>query len=195
MRQANKAVLRENYPLPTFDTVMTKLQNAKYSSRLDLENAYHQIELAEESRPITTFITHKGIFRYKRLMFGVNSAPEIFQRVFENLLTICRNCINYLDDIIVYGSTEEEHDTCLAQVLKIFQNNNVRLNKTKTLTKVKQLEFLGHKLSDKSIEADQKKIKTILEFRTPVNKEETRSNQSQHNSWGWLRTWGNLCQI
>lgn len=175
MRQANKAILREKYPLPTFDTFMTKLRNTKYFSRLDLESAYHQIELAGESRPITTFITHKGMFRYKRLMFGINSAPEIFQRVFESLLTTCKNCINYLDDIIVYGSTEKEHDECLAHVIKVFQDNNVRLNEAKTVTKAKELDFLRHRLSDKGIDADQKKIKIILKFRPPANKEEVRS--------------------
>ncbi|XP_054745936.1 uncharacterized protein K02A2.6-like [Anastrepha obliqua] len=75
MRRANHAVLRENYPLPTFESVMTKLREAKIFSRLDLKWAYHQLELDEESREITTFITHKGLFRYKRLMFGINSAP------------------------------------------------------------------------------------------------------------------------
>lgn len=98
MRRANEAIQRENYPLPTFDSFMTKLRNAKYFSRLDLESAYHQLELDTESRPITTFITHKGLFRYKRLMFGVNSAPEIFQRIFEAILAPCQNCLNYLDD-------------------------------------------------------------------------------------------------
>lgn len=175
MRRANEAILRENYPLPTFDSFMTKLRNAKYFSRLDLMNAYHQLELEKDSRPITTFITHKGMFRYKRLMFGVNSAPEIFQRIFEAMLASCKNCLNYLDDIIVYGSSESEHDACLKKVMEVLNENNVLLNKTKCLIKVQELEFLGHKLSDKGIEADQKKIKTILDFRAPENKEEVRS--------------------
>nr|CAH7765262.1 unnamed protein product [Callosobruchus chinensis] len=70
MRRANEAILRENYPLFTFESFITKLRNAKYFSRLDLTSACHQLELHEESRPITTFITHKGMFRYKRVMFG-----------------------------------------------------------------------------------------------------------------------------
>lgn len=90
MRRANQAVLRENYPLPTFDTFMTKLRGAKLFSRIDLKWAYHQLELDESSRHITTFISHKGLFQYKRLMFGINSAPEIFQRVLEKLLCSCK---------------------------------------------------------------------------------------------------------
>ena len=78
MRRANKAILSENQPLPTFDLFMTKFRGANFFTRLDLRNAYHQLELHESSREITTFITQKGLFRYKRLIFGVNSAPEIF---------------------------------------------------------------------------------------------------------------------
>lgn len=162
MRRANEAILRENYPLPTFDSILTKIRTAKYFSRLDLEWAYHQIELDEESRPITTVITHKGMFRYKRLMFGVTSAPEIFQRIFENILAHCKNSLNYLDDIIVYGSTEQEHDACLGKVITVFQENGILLNKTKCIKKVQKLRFLGHVLSHKGIETDQDKVKTIL---------------------------------
>lgn len=175
MRRANEAIKRENYPLPTFDSFMTKLRNSKYFSRLDLESAYHQLELDIESCPITTFITHKGLFRYKRLMFGVNSAPEIFQRTFEAILVSCQNCLNYLDDIIIYGATEAEHDHCLNKVINVLNNYNVLLNKSKCLFKVQELEFLGHKLSRQGIEADQRKVQTILEFRSPQNKEEIRS--------------------
>lgn len=175
MRRANEAILRENYPLPTFDSFMTRLRKAKYFSRLDFVNAYHQLELDEESRPITTFITHKGMFRYKRLMFGVNSAPEIFQRVIEEMLSACTNCMNYLDDVIVYGSTEEEHDLCLKKVLETFKENNVLLNEAKCTRKVKELCFLGHKLSEHGIDADQRKVETIQNFRSPQTKEELRS--------------------
>lgn len=88
MRRANRAILRQNYPLPTFETFMTKLKEAKYFTRLALKNAYHQIELHEYSREITTFISPHGLFRYKWPLFGVNSAPEIFQRLLEEILSL-----------------------------------------------------------------------------------------------------------
>lgn len=175
MRRANEAIRRENYPLPTFESIMTKLGNAKYFSRLDLEWAYHQIELDIESREITTFITHKGMFRYKRLMFGVTSAPEIFQRIFENLLAQCKNCLNYLDDIIIYGQTEEEHDTSRRKVMEVFRKYNVLLNKSKCTERTQELQFLGHRLSSNGIDADQDKVQTIQNFRAPATKEELRS--------------------
>lgn len=70
MRRANEVIKRENFPLPTFDSIITKLRNVKFFSRLDLKWAYHQIELDPESRPITTFRTHKEMFSYKGLIWG-----------------------------------------------------------------------------------------------------------------------------
>lgn len=175
MRRANEAILRENYPIPTFDSFMTKLRNANYFSRLDLKDAYHQLELHVDSRPITTFITHKGLHRYLRLMFGVTSAPEIFQKIMEQILSPCKNSLNFLDDIIVFGSTELEHDECLKVVLLVLKENNVTLNDEKCLFKVRELDFLGHKLSDKGIDVDVKKVNEIMTFRSPNTKEELRS--------------------
>ena len=80
IRQANCAVERERYPIPTIDEVLQDM-NSKVFSKLDFRWGYHQIELSEESREITTFITHKGLYRCKRLMFGISSAPEKYQRV------------------------------------------------------------------------------------------------------------------
>lgn len=175
MRRANVAILRENYPIPTFDSFMTKLRNANYFSRLDLKDAYHQLELHTDSRPITTFITHKGLHRYLRLMFGITSAPEIFQKIMEQILAPCQNSLNFLDDIIVFGTDEQEHDECLKIVLQILKENDVTLNEEKCCFKVRELNFLGHKLSDKGIDVDSKKVNEIMSFRSPVNKEELRS--------------------
>lgn len=175
MRRANEAILRENFPLPTFDGVMTKLRGAQYFSRLDMSNAYHQLELEENSRQITTFITHLGLLRFKRLMFGVNSAPEIFQRIFQNLLAPCPNCLNYLDDIIVYGKTDVEHDARLRKVLHTLKELNVLLNQSKCQFKVQKLEFLGHILTSAGISPDPTKIQVVRNFRSLTNKEELRS--------------------
>jgi len=135
MRRANQAILRQNHPLPTFEAFMTQLRDARYFSRLDLKDAYHQLELHEQSREITTFITPLGLFRYKRLMFGVNSAPEIFQRRLEQLLSGSSNVLDYIDDIIVFGKTEDEHDKALKRVRGILKENNALLNEKKCVYK------------------------------------------------------------
>ena len=86
MRQANCAVECERYPIPTIDEVLQDMNNSKVFSELDLRWGDHQTELSEESCEIMTFITHKGLYRYKRLMFGVSSAPEKYQQVIQQTL-------------------------------------------------------------------------------------------------------------
>lgn len=81
MRRANAAILRENHPLPTMDQLLPRIRDANIFSRLDIENAFHQVEISPSSRYITTFISSRGLLRYKRLMFGISCAPEIFQNV------------------------------------------------------------------------------------------------------------------
>lgn len=76
MRRANLAIKRENHPLPTMEQLLPKIQNAKMFSKLDIKDAFHQLELVPESRHITTFISGKGFYRFKRLMFGITCAPE-----------------------------------------------------------------------------------------------------------------------
>ena len=81
MRRVNQAVIRERFPIPTIDEVMLEMNGSSVFSKLDLRMGYHQIELDGESRKLTTFNTHRGLFRYKRLMFGISAAPEIYQNV------------------------------------------------------------------------------------------------------------------
>ena len=115
MREANKAVKREKHLMPTLDELITDRDGATVFSTLDLTSGYHQLELDPESRYITTFSTHVGLRPYKRLMFGINAASEIFQNSIAELLTGLPGCKNISDDIIVYGRDVREHDeTCTA---------------------------------------------------------------------------------
>ena len=111
MREANKAVKREKHLMPTIDDLVADLNGATVFSKLDLSSGYHQLELAPESRHITTFSTHVGLRRYKRLMFGINAASEIFQNAIEEILTGLPGCKNISDDIIVFGKTHREHES------------------------------------------------------------------------------------
>ena len=83
MRKANRAIVRERHPIPTVDDVLYQLNGSTTFRKLDLKWGFHQIELEEQSRNITTFITHKGLYRYKRLMFGISSAPELHQHTIQ----------------------------------------------------------------------------------------------------------------
>ena len=151
MREANKAVKREKHPMPTIDDLVADLNGATVFSKLDLSSGYHQLELEPESRHITTFSTHVGLRRYKRLMFGINAASEIFQNAIEEILTGLPGCKNFSDDIIVFGATTAEHDQILYGVLTRLQQHGVRLNKEKCSFSRSEVTFYGHIFSSEGI--------------------------------------------
>ena len=151
MRQANSAIVRERHPIPTLEETLQELHGAIIFSKLDLRSGYHQIELHPESRPITTFTTQNGLYQYTRLMFGVSSAPEIYQHVIQQVLQGCRGVRNISDDIIVFGKTRDEHDQNLETVLQRLQQSNLTLNQEKCLFGVNKLKFFGHEVAASSI--------------------------------------------
>lgn len=176
MRRANVAILRERHFMPTIDDFLPRFTSAKFFSRLDIKEAFHQVELDEDSRYITTFITHMGLFQYKRLMYGIVIAPEIFQRILEQILSRCgKNTVNFIDDILVFGETESEHDEALESVLSTLKEYGVLLNKDKCVFKVQKLEFLGHTISSEGIQPSSDKIEALRKFRAPSCPEEVRS--------------------
>ena len=128
MRRANQAVTRERYPIPTVDEVIQDLNQSKVFSKLDIRLAYHQIELTPDSREITAFMTHKGVYRYKRLMFGVNCAPEMYNKVMNQVFQGLEGVKNIFDDVFVHGTTKEEHDKILEEILKRLQEKELTLN-------------------------------------------------------------------
>lgn len=116
MRAANKAVRRENFPMPNIDVAMASIRKVSRLSKIDLEAAYYHFELDRQSRNITTFVARSGVYRFCRLMFGIKSAPELFQREMENLFRGIKGLIVYMDDLLIYAETDEEHDEILKQV-------------------------------------------------------------------------------
>ncbi|GFO27048.1 retrovirus-related pol polyprotein from transposon 412 [Plakobranchus ocellatus] len=131
MRAPNTAIRRERHSTPTLNELSTTLADAKYFSKLDLNQGYHQLELNEESRYITTFATHRGLYRYKRLNFGINSAAEIFQEVIRQTLNGLSVVINVSDDILVYGKSKEVHSQNLRKVLERLRSKNLTVHSTK----------------------------------------------------------------
>lgn len=175
MKYPNEAIQREHYPLPMIDTFLNKLRGSTVFSKLDITSAFHHIELHPESRGITTFMTSRGLMRFKRLMFDINCAPEIFQRVMSEMLAGIEGVIVYIDDIVVAGPTKEEHDGRLQEVLSVLKENNALLNEAKCLIGVSELEILGFKVSAAGINPSDDKISAIQNFRKPETKEEVRS--------------------
>ena len=175
MRQANQAILRERHPIPTVEETLQELHGAAVFSKLDLKWGYHQIELDPDSCGITTFATHQGLWRYKRLMFGISSAPEAYQSIIQQSLHGCPGVRNISDDIIVYGKNQAEHDQNLEAVLQRIKDKGLTLNKQKFLFGVSEITFFGFKISAAGVSPDDQKIDAIKNARCPTNPNEVRS--------------------
>lgn len=175
MRLANRAIIRENHPLPTLDDIWPQLNKATVFSIIDIKNAFHQVELSPESRHITTFITKRGLLRYTRLMFGITNAPELFQKTLVRILIGCKGVINYLDDILIFGSDKEDHDVNFKKVMERLRSYNVLLNSDKSKLAQSSVKFLGHEISAKGVAPCKDKLESIKKFRQPSTAEELRS--------------------
>ena len=175
MRRANLAVKRKRHLIPTIEELLQEMNQSKIFSKLDVKWAYQQIELDPESRDITTFATHEGLFRYKRLMFGVSCAPEMYQRSRQQTLAGCKGVRNIHDGIIVFASSEKEHDERLEEVLKRLKEKGLKLNKEKCYFNMMKLEFMGHVLSKDGVAPEESKIKAVASAREPKNASEVRS--------------------
>lgn len=172
-KDLNLAIKREYYQMPTIEEIAMKLTGAKYFSTLDTRNGYYQIKLDEESSKLCTFATPFGRFKFLRLPFGITSASEVFQKRFKEIFNI-EGVELYVDDLIVYGKTKAEHDERLKKVIKIAKENNVRFNLEKCDFGKQKIKYVGHVISDKGISVNNDKIKAILEFEKPKNKNDVQ---------------------
>ena len=142
----NQVAETDTYPLPRIEDLFASLSGGKTFSKLDLAHAYQQVPLDDDSRKYTTMNTHKGLYCYNRLPFGVSSAPSIFQCTIENVLQGLPHVCVYLDDILVTGSTEEDHLRNLDNVLTRLDNANIRLKCNKCQFLLPSVEYLGHRI-------------------------------------------------
>lgn len=113
----NQALKDNMYPLSNLDNIMSKLNGNSFFSVLDLSDVFLQIAVAEDHRDVTTITTPKDLFRFKRLPFGLKTASAIFQQAMNYTLSGLEGVYAYIDDVVVAGSTRQEHDTCLRLTL------------------------------------------------------------------------------
>jgi len=175
MRMANKAIIRERHPTPTIDDLISKLNGATVFSKIDLRSGYHQLPLAEESRYITTFSTHLGLRRYKRLNFGISSASEIFQNVVGSVIGGVEGALNISDDIIITGQNQAEHDQSVTEVLEKLAKSGLTINLPKCSFSQNKLEFFGMVFSAEGMEIANSKVKAIVGMTSPTNHSEVLS--------------------
>ena len=180
----NKAAKVDKYPIPRIDDLFTSLSGGKKFTKLDLSHAYQQIQLEEQSKKYVTINTHKGLFVYNRLPFGVSSAPSIFQRVMENLLQGIPGVSVYIDDILVTGPTDEQYLSRLAEVLHRLKDAGVKLKKSKCFFLLPSVEYLGHTISSEGLHTSDAKVNGILKAPAPTGVSELRSFLGLVNYYG-----------
>ena len=131
LKPVNECVLREVYALPEVDESLAQLTGAKVFSKLDANCGFWQIPLEAFSCLLSTFVTPFGRFCFNKLLFGISSAPELFQKRMNEILAGCTESLCLIDDVLVFGATQEEHDSRLDGVLARIQAAGVALNRDK----------------------------------------------------------------
>ena len=175
MRQANKAIQRTRHPSPGIEDLIHDLNGATHFCKLDMNNAFLQLELDRDSRYITTFATHQGLHRYKRLNFGTTSASEELQIKLEKVLHNIKGCKNIADDIILFAKSQAELDNILKLVLQRIAEHGLTLNLEKCEFDKLQVEFFGYIFSANGVSPSPEKVKAIQQITSPINISETRS--------------------
>lgn len=165
-RSLNSKTIDDRYPLPNITDLLDKLGKCQYFSTLDLASGFHQIEMAQNDIEKTAFSTENGHFEYLRMPFGLKNAPATFQRVMDNILRGIQNehCLVYLDDIIVYSTSLQEHLKKLRLVFERLRESNFKIQLDKSEFLKKEVAYLGHVVTPQGVKPNPDKIRAIKEF-------------------------------
>lgn len=170
----NKMLYMDDYPLPRIEDLFSKLHGGEQFSKLDLSRAYNQLVL-DESKHLTCINTHKGLYRYNRLVFGLRNAPFIFQKTMENLLGDIEGICIFLDDILVTGENRKIHSERLELVLKRLEDAGLRLRPDKCELFRDSVEYLGFIIDKNGLHKSDKKVDAIINCKCPSNVSELKS--------------------
>lgn len=175
-RKLNEKTISERYPIPEINDILDKLGRTNYFSTIDLVSGFHQIQLDEEDIEKTAFSVNSGKYEFTRMPFGLKNAPATFQRVMDcvlrELLGVC--CLVYMDDIIVFSPSLEKHKSDLNKVLNKLKEANLKIQLDKCEFFRKEVQFLGHTVSEDGIRPNQDKIETIKNWPLPATEKEVR---------------------
>ena len=176
-RALNKVTVCNTYPVPLIANLFDQLSGAKYFTKLDLRSGYYQVRIAEGDEPKTTCVTRYGAFEFRVMPFGLTNAPATFctlmNEVFHEYLD--KFVVVYLDDIVVYSATMEEHREHLIRVFQKLRENQLYVKREKCSFAQERIKFLGHIIECGRIRMDLEKVRAIQEWKTPTNVKELRS--------------------
>jgi hypothetical protein len=176
-RKLNSITKKDSFPLPRIDDVLDLLHGQKYFSTLDLASGYWQIEMDDSSKEKTAFIVDNNLYEWNRLAFGLTNAPGTFQRLMNFVLrsVIGKTCLVYLDDIIVFSRTRDEHLINLEQIFNLLTEANLKLGLSKCKFMCESVHYLGHVISANGILPDPDKVELLRNFKSPTTITEIQS--------------------
>ncbi|KRX53637.1 Retrovirus-related Pol polyprotein from transposon 17.6 [Trichinella sp. T9] len=168
-RQLNNVTQKDSHPLPRIDDTLDALSGAQWFSTLDLASGYWQVETETRDREKTAFTTPYGLYQFKVMPFGLCNAPATFQRLMETSLRglVGSKCLVYLDDVIVFGRTAEEHTARLQEVLDRLRKVGLKVKPEKCQLMKRKVAYLGHIISEKGIATDPSKTRAVKEWQAP----------------------------
>jgi hypothetical protein len=176
-RNLNTETIKDKYPIPIVDETKDYLLDARNFSTLDLLSRYWQIEIEEADKHKTVFTTSQGHYEFNRMPFGLTNAPATFQRLMNNLLqpVIHKFALVYLDDVIIYSKTIDEHIKHIQCVLNLLREGGLKIKLSKCLFLQKAVKYLGHIISEDGLRPDPKLTEAIKNYPTPQNKNHVKS--------------------
>ena len=179
-RELNAVTKADTFPLPRIDDLLDQLEAARYFTTLDLASGYWQIRLHQDSAEKTAFVTPQGLFQFHVMPFGLTNAPSVFQRLMERVLAGLNPedgpafTAVYIDDVIVFSRTLEEHLQHLCQVIQRISNAGLKLKPTKCHFIWEEVEYLGHLITPKGLKTNPKLTSAVANFPQPRNLTELR---------------------
>ncbi|CAB4013811.1 Hypothetical predicted protein [Paramuricea clavata] len=171
-KHLNEAIRRKHFQLPTVEEIASRISGAKVFSKLDARHGYWQVPVDEPSQLLTTFSTPFGRYFFTRMPFGIKSAQEVFQKRISQHLDDLKGVATEIDDILIWGSDEQEHGARLEATLQQCEEINLTLNVDKCKFNVNEVSYCGHNFTKDGVTHDESKIKAIQDMPTPSSKKE-----------------------
>ncbi|GKC38504.1 putative reverse transcriptase domain-containing protein, partial [Tanacetum coccineum] len=176
-RELNKLTIKNRYPLPRIDDLFDQLQGSQFFSKIDLRSGYHQLRVYEDDIPKTAFRTRYGHIEFTVMPFGMTNAPTIFMDLMNR---VCRSYLDkfvivFIDDILIYSKTQEEHVEHLRLVLELLKKEKLYAKFSKCEFWLREVKFLGHVINGNGIHVDPSKIEAVKNWKAPRTPTEVRS--------------------